>query len=360
MIKVGISHGDINGVGYEVILKTFETEEMLEICTPVIYGSPKVATFHRKAIDNQTNFIVRDSIEEVRDKSVNMINCFGEDEVKVCFGVATADKDEVARKALDSAIADVKAGHIDVLVAAPCTFAENENGSNQVSYIKQLTETTATPLTIMIADGIRIASATESMPLEKVSDAVTKDLLQEKIQMLHDTLQRDFCIEKPRIAVVALNPKDGEGEFAGSHEKEIIEPLVKELFDNGKLCFGPYSADYIFSNGNYSRFDAILTMYHDQAVAPFKALTGGDGTKYVAGLPLVVTSPAHDAAYDIAGKGIASECAMRNAIYSAIDAFRNRRQYERIHANPLRKQYYEKRDDSDKLKLDQVNEEETY
>lgn len=359
MIKVGISHGDINGIGYEVILKTFETEEILDICTPVIYGSPKVATFHRKATNNQTNFIVRNDMEEVKDKSVNMINCFGEDEIKICLGTATADKDEVAIKALDNAIADIKEGKIDVLVTAPCTFTTSKEVS-QTLYISKQTEAASAPLVIMIAEGIRIASATENISINRVANEITKDLLTERIQLLNTTLQRDFCIEKPRIAVVALNPKDGEGEFAGTEETNIIEPTVKELFDSGILCFGPYSADYIFSNDNYSHFDAILTMYYDQAVAPFKALAYNEGTKYIAGLPIVVTAPAHDASYEIAGKGIASENAMRNAIYSAIDAYRNRKKYYEIHANPLRKQYYEKRDDSDKLKLDQVTDEETY
>ena len=356
MIKVGISHGDINGIGYEVILKTFETEEMLEICTPIIYGSPKVATFHRKAIDNQTNFIVRESIEEVKDKSVNMINCFGEEEIKISFGNATADKDSVARRALDSVIKDIKNGNIDVLITAPCTFTTGEE-TTQTEYIRKQTETEVAPLTLLLAEGIRIASATESLPIDKVAGTITNEVLTDRLQILIKTLQRDFGIERPRIAVLSLNPKNGEGEFSETEELEIIEPTVKEMFDGGKLCFGPYSADYIFSNNNYTHFDAILAMYHDQATAPFNALTNGDGTHYLAGLPIVVTAPAHDASYDIAGKGIASESAMRHAVYTAIDVLRNRRKHDEMYANPLRKQYYDKRDDSDKLKLDQVTEE---
>ena len=357
MIKAGITHGDINGIGYEVILKTFESEEMLDICTPVIYGSPKVATFHRKATENQTNFIVRNSISEIKDRSVNMINCFGEEEIKVEFGQPTAEKDEVARRALDAAIADIQAENIDVLVAAPCTFSTGES-ANQIDYICKQIKSESAPLTILQSEGLRITSVTENIPINKVAGTITKELLQSRVKILNDTLQRDFRIEKPRIAIIALNPKDGEGEFAGTEEKEIIAPTVKELFDNGTLCFGPYPSDYIFSNGNFSRFDAILTMYYDQAVAPFTALTNGEGIKYYAGLPVVATSPAHDAAYGIAGKGVASETAFRNAIYAAIDAFRSRKQFDEIHSNPLRKQYYEKRDDSDKLKLDQITEEE--
>jgi len=355
MIRVAITHGDINGTGYEEILKAFEVESMLDICTPVIYGSPKVATYHRKAIGNQTNFIVRNNISEVKDHSVNMVNCFGEDEIKVELGQATAEKDSVAKKSIESALHDLKEGRTDVMVTAPCSFS---NGKSQTAFIYSQLQSETLPLNILMTDRLRIVSATNNIPLSEVSGKISKELLAGKLKALETALQRDFCIERPRIAVLALNPKDGEGNFVGKEESEIIEPLVKEMFEAGTLCFGPYPADYIFSNGNYDHFDAILTMYADQGMAPFKALGGGDGVMYTACLPYIITAPAHDSQYAIAGKNTASPEALRNAIYSAIDALRNRRQYEKIHSNPLRKQYYDKRDDSDKLKLDQVNDDE--
>ncbi len=354
MIKIGITHGDINGTGYEIIFRCFENEEMLSLCTPVIYGSPKAATFHRKSIDNQTNFIVRANVSEIRDHSVNMVNCFGEDELKIEFGTATEDKDKIAQVSLDKALKDVQQENVDILVTAPVTFSD---GTSQVDYISQKINGSNEPQTILIADRLRIASVTENIALQQVSKYITKELISQKIQTLRSVLQRDFCIENPRIAIIALNPKEGESSFAGTEEKEIISPLVQEMFNAGTLCFGPYSAEYIFSDNNYDHFDAVLTMYYDQAMVPFKAITHREGYRYISGLPFIVTSPAHDAQYEIAGKGIASVDAFRNAIYAAIDAYRNRKQYDAIHAHPLQKQFHDKRDDSDKLKLDQVSEE---
>jgi 4-hydroxythreonine-4-phosphate dehydrogenase len=358
MIRVGISQGDINGIGYEIILKTFESEEMLEICTPVIYGSPKVATYHRKAINSQTNFVVRNSIEEVQDKSVNMVNCFGEEEIKVEYGTPTPVSEKAALISLDHAIDDLKEGKIDVLVTAPFNLT-NLAEATQSEYIQKKTTEDKNSLTIMMAGSLRIALATENLPINQVSATITKELLTEKLVILQNTLKRDFYIDNPRIAVLALNPRNGENEFTGTEEKEILKPTLEELFNQGVRCFGPYAADYIFGENNYKHFDAILAMYHDQGYTPFKALTQDEGVNYTAGLPIVTTSPAHGNAYDIAGKGDASECAFRNAIYTAIDAIRNRRRYDSTHAHPLRRQYYEKRDDSDKLKLDQDTEDTT-
>lgn len=361
MIRIGITQGDINGIGYEIILKTFEAEEMLELCTPVIYGSPKVATYHRKSIGSNTNFIVRNNIDEIQDKSVNMVNCFGEEEIKVDYGKATPEAEQAALTSLNCAIADMKAGKIDVLVTAPLNFTSpaDTGAATQTEHIQKLTAEGKKPLTIMMAGNLRIALATENMPLSQVAPAVTKDTLTEKLVILQNTLKRDFYIDNPRIAVMALNPKNGENEFAGTEEKEIIAPTLADLFNHGVRCFGPYAADYLFSDDNYKHFDAILAMYYDQGLTPFRTLAQNEGVCYTAGLPVVTTSPAHGIAYDIAGKGEASEAGFRNAIYAAIDATRNRQRYDSAHAHPLRRQYYEKRDDSDKLKLDQTTDDET-
>ncbi|MBQ9363942.1 MAG: 4-hydroxythreonine-4-phosphate dehydrogenase PdxA, partial [Bacteroidaceae bacterium] len=342
-------------------LKTFEAEEMLDLCTPVIYGSPKAATYHRKAVNNQTNFTVRNSIDEVQDKSVNMINCFGEEEIKIEYGTTSPAAESAAITALDWALQDLKAGKIDVLVTAPfsLTTPTADGCVTQTEYIQKKLEEEKTPLNIMMAGTLRIALVTENLPISKVASAITKDTIIEKMVTLQNTLKRDFYIDNPRIAVLALNPKDGENEFAGTEEKEIIMPAMEELFNHGVRCFGPYPADYIFGNDNYKRFDAILAMYHDQGYSPFKTLEKDNGVNYTAGLSIVATSPAQGNGYDIAGKGEASESPFRNAIYAAIDALRNRRRYDSSHAHPLRRQYYEKRDDSDKLKLDQATEDTT-
>ena len=355
MIRIGIPQGDINGIGYEIILKTFETEEMLELCTPVIYGSPKIATYHKKTIGSNTNFVVRNTPDEIQDRSLNMVNCFGEEEIKVEYGKATPEAEQAALTALDRAIEDLKAGQIDVMVTAPLPSASRIADE----HIRQLAPPNRNGLTIMIANNLRIALATDSLPISQVASAITKDTLTEKLVILQNTLKRDFCIDNPRIAVLALNPKNGENDFAGSEEKEIIAPTLAELFSHGVRCFGPYAAEYLFSDKNYQHFDAILAMYHDQGITLFNALSQDEGVNYMAGLPVVVASPAHGSAYDIAGKGEASETAFRNALYTAIDAVRNRQRYDSSHAHPLRRQYYEKRDDSDKLKLDQADDEGT-
>ena len=361
MIRIGITHGDINGIGYELILKTFETEEMLSLCTPVIYGSPKVATYHRKAISSQTNFNVRASIDEVQDKTVNMVNCFGEEELKIEYGKATPEAETAALTALDRALEDLQAGKLDVLVTAPFSLSAStaQGAATQAEYIRQKVAADKKSLTMMMAEPLRIALATENLPISNVAPAITRDTIIEKMVTLQNTLKRDLYIDNPRIAVLALNPKNESGEFAGTEEAEIITPALEELFSHGVRCFGPYAADYIFSDENYKHFDAILAMYHDQGFTPFKALAQDQGIIYTAGLPIVATAPAQGTAYELAGKGESSETAFRNAIYAAIDAVRNRRRYDASHAHPLRRQYYEKRDDSDKLKLDQAKEDTT-
>ena len=361
MIRIGITQGDINGIGYEVILKTFEAEDMLDICTPVIYGSPKVATYPRKTINSPTNFVVRETIDQVQDKSINMINCFGEEEIKVEYGTVTPEAQTAAVTALDRALEDLSAGKIDVLVTAPFNFSQPtaDGIASQTEYIQKKVVAEKKPLTIMMAGTLRIALATDNLPISQVSAAITKETVIERMVTLQNTLKRDFYLDNPRIAVLALNPKDNEDEFAGTEEKEVIKPAMEELFNHGVRCFGPYAADYIFSDDNFKHFDAILAMYHDQGFTPFKALAQGEGVNYTAGLPIVATSPAHGNEYEIAGKGEASEASFRNSIYAAIDALRNRRRYDSSHAHPLRRQYYEKRDDSDKLKLDQATEETT-
>lgn len=359
-IRVGITQGDVNGVGYEVILKTFADPTMLELCTPIIYGSPKVAAYHRKSLDLNTNFSIVNSASEASYNKLSVVNC-NEDEVKVEFSKPDPEAGKAAFQALEKAIADYKEGLIDVLVTAPINKhtiqSESFSFPGHTEYIEEKMDDGGKSLMILMKDDLRVALVTGHLPLKEVASHVTKEIIQEKITIFHKALKVDFDIDAPRIAVLSLNPHAGDEGLLGTEEQEIISPAIQEMSDKGMLCYGPYPADGFMGSGNYTRFDGILAMYHDQGLVPFKLLAMEDGVNYTAGLPVIRTSPAHGTAYDIAGKGEANEESFRQAVYAAIDIYRNRKADKQIYANPLRKQYYEKRDDSDKLKLDTVDDE---
>lgn len=359
-IRIGITHGDINGVGYEVILKTFSDPLMLDLCTPVIYGSPKVAAYHRKAMDLATNFSIITSATEAAHGRLSVLNCT-DDEVKVEFSKADPSAGKAALDALERAVEDYKAGLIDALVTAPINkhtiHSEQFDFPGHTEYIEQRLGNGDKALMILMKGDFRVALVTGHIPVSQIAPTLTKDLIKEKLAIFNRSLKQDFGISAPRIAVFSLNPHAGDGGLLGTEEEEIIIPALKEMAAQGVLCYGPYPADGFMGSGNFTRFDGILAMYHDQGLAPFKALAMDEGVNFTAGLPVVRTSPAHGTAYDIAGKGMASEDSFRQAVYVAIDVFRNRQRDKEAHANPLRKQYYEKRDDSDKLKLDNAEEE---
>ncbi|MBU3812919.1 MAG: 4-hydroxythreonine-4-phosphate dehydrogenase PdxA [Candidatus Bacteroides intestinipullorum] len=359
-IRIGITHGDINGVGYEVILKTFSDPLMLDLCTPVIYGSPKVAAYHRKAMDLATNFSIITSATEAAHGRLSVLNCT-DDEVKVEFSKADPGAGKAALDALERAVEDYKAGLIDALVTAPINkhtiHSEQFDFPGHTEYIEQRLGNGDKALMILMKGDFRVALVTGHIPVSQIAPTLTKDLIKEKLAIFNRSLKQDFGISAPRIAVFSLNPHAGDGGLLGTEEEEIIIPALKEMAAQGVLCYGPYPADGFMGSGNFTRFDGILAMYHDQGLAPFKALAMDEGVNFTAGLPVVRTSPAHGTAYDIAGKGMASEDSFRQAVYVAIDVFRNRQRDKEAHANPLRKQYYEKRDDSDKLKLDNAEEE---
>lgn len=359
-IKIAITHGDINGVGYEVILKTFSNPEMLSLCTPIIYGSPKVAIYHRNAVGLQENFNVVKDARDVKDNQLNLLNCFGDEEIKIEFGKPTPEAGRAAFVALEAAVKDLDAGLVDVLVTAPINKhtiqCDGFRFPGHTEYVEQKLGRGQKALMILMNENVRVALVTTHVPMAKLAQCITQPLIEEKLQILNQSLKRDLFIENPRIAVLSLNPHCGDGGLLGDEEQTVISPAIENCFKQGIRCFGPYPADGFFGSGNYRHFDAILAMYHDQGLAPFKALAMGDGVNFTAGLPVVRTSPAHGTAYDIAGKNEASELSFRQAVYTAIDVFRNRIKYDEAFGNPLRKQYYEKRDDSDKLKLDQVTE----
>lgn len=357
-IRIGITQGDINGVGYEVILKTFSDPVMLELCTPIIYGSPKVAAYHRKSLDIATNFSIINTASDAGNNRLTVLNCT-DDEVKVEFSKPDLEAGKAALGALERAIEDYKAGLIDVLVTAPInkhTIQSEEFAfPGHTEYIEERLGDGGKALMILMKDDFRVALVTGHIPVSQIASSITKELIQEKLYIFNRSLKKDFGIGAPRIAVLALNPHAGDEGLLGTEEQEIISPAIEEMASRGVLCYGPYPADGFMGSGNYMHFDGVLAMYHDQGLAPFKALAMDEGVNYTAGLPVVRTSPAHGTAYDIAGKGLACEDSFRQAIYVAMDVFRNRQREKTAHANPLRKQYYEKRDDSDKLKLDTVD-----
>ncbi len=351
-LRIGITQGDPNGVGYEVIFKTFADPSMFELCTPVIYGSPKVATYHRKALNLPVNFNIVESAEKVKDGCLNIVNCYDE-EIQITLGTPSAEAGKTAFECLERAVLEYKTGWIDAIVTAPIDKNTIQSDAfrfcGHTEYFASCFGDKAEPLMILMNDRLRVALVTTHLPIRKVADAITKEAIEKKLTLFDRSLRRDFYLDNPRIAVLSLNPHAGDHGLLGSEEEEVITPAIKEMFDKGVLCFGPYPADGFFGAGLYTHFDGVLAMYHDQGLAAFKALAMDDGVNFTAGLPLVRTSPDHGTAYDIAGKNLASEASMRHAIYTAMDVVKNRAQFDKDGANPLRRQTFDKpRGDKDK------------
>lgn len=355
-LKVGITHGDINGIGYEVILKALDNPTILEFCTPVVYGSAKIAAFYRKALDMQPMQLNQAaSAAEIRDGVVNVINVVGED-VKVEPGVETAAAGQAAFTALERAVADLREGRIDVLVTAPINKHNIQSDTfhfpGHTEYLQEaLGAEGDRALMVLCTDDLRVALVTTHLPIAKVPAAITREGIVGKLRDFHRSLVRDFGIHAPRIAVLSLNPHAGEGGLLGTEEQEIIAPAIDDVRSSKILAFGPYASDGFFGSGLYRRFDGVLAMYHDQGLAPFKTLAMDAGVNFTAGLPFVRTSPDHGTGYDIAAKGQASEQSMRNAIFAAIDIYRNRVREDAATANPLRRQYFSKGNDNVVLDL---------
>jgi 4-hydroxythreonine-4-phosphate dehydrogenase len=354
-IKIGITQGDVNGIGYEVILKAFDDPTMLELCTPIVYGSPKVMTYHRKALDLETSFTIINSAAEAVNGRLNVVNSC-DDEVKVELGKPSKESGKAAFDALEKAMAEYKEGMFDVLVTAPIhkQMIQSENFAfpGHTEYIEQCMGESAKALMILANETLRVALVTGHVPVAKIASTITQELIQEKLSIFNASLKSDFGIGAPRIAVLALNPHAGDGGVIGTEEETIITPAIKAMREQGVLCYGPFPADGFMGNGTFSRFDGVLAMYHDQGLTPFKVLAMENGVNFTAGLPIVRTSPDHGTAFDIAGKNEATADSFRQALYMAMDIYRNRKRDDEAHRNPLRKLYFEKRDDSDKLKLD--------
>ncbi len=353
-IRVAITQGDTNGVGYEVILKVFSDPNILELCTPIIYGSPKIASYHRKALNLEVPYTIINHAEEARDGRVNLLACF-DDEIKIEIGQPSQEAGAAALKALDRAMTDYRSELYDVLVTAPINKATIQSPGfhfpGHTEYIETSVGEGEKALMILMNETLRVALVTTHLPIKDIAKAITKEGIVEKATIFHKALKRDFRISSPRIAVLSLNPHAGDNGLLGSEEKDIILPAIEELADKGIQAFGPFAADGFFGSGAYDHFDGVLAMYHDQGLAPFKTIALESGVNYTAGLPIVRTSPDHGTAYDIAGKGIADENSMRQAIFTAIDVFRNRQFYDEPLQNPLPKLFHEKREDGDKARF---------
>lgn len=325
--KIGITQGDINGISYEVILKALSDNKITELCTPIIYGIAKVASFHKSKLDMQESTIqVIKKLEQVNLKKSNLLNLV-EQEVKVDLGTSTETAGKMAELSLNAACNDLKNRKIDAIVTAPINKANIQSATfkfnGHTEYLaSQFDAKDATMM--MISDDCRIAFATNHLPVEQVSKSLSKDLIIKKLQIINETLKKDFACTNPTIAVLALNPHAGDNGLIGNEEKEIIKPAIDAAFMSKINAFGPFPADGFFGTGHYRKFDAVLAMYHDQGMVPFKVISRGEGVNFTAGLPIVRTSPAHGTAYDIVGRNLASGNSMRNAIYLAIDILRNR------------------------------------
>ncbi len=340
-IIAGISQGDINGIGYEVIIKALSDPMINDVCTPVVYGSPKVAAYHRKALNiNNFNFNNIRTPAEAHAKKANMINCL-DDDIRVELGKSTTQGGEAALISLEKAVEDLKNGKIDVLITAPIDKhniqSENFQFNGHTEYLKAKADA-AEALMFMISDSMRIGIATGHVPIREVPELITLETLMNKIKLMNQSLILDFGIRKPRIAVLGLNPHAGDNSLIGLEEAEIITPAIHQSQKEGILAFGPFPADGFFGAGSFSKFDGILAMFHDQGLTPFKALSFDSGVNFTAGLPFIRTSPVHGTAFSIAGKGEASENSLRQAIYLACDIFRNRQIYTEITSNPLKHQ----------------------
>lgn len=345
-LKIAITHGDINGVGYEVILKALEDNRILELCTPVIYGSAKIAAHYRKLLNLPgVQFCQIPDPTQAVDGTVSIINVVGED-TKLEPGVPTEVAGKAALASLERAVADLRAGTVDALVTAPINKHSMQSDTfifpGHTEYLEASVGDGAKALMVLFNESIRVALVTTHLPLAKVPAEITKEAVLEKLRLFSRSLHRDFGVDNPRIAVLSLNPHAGENGMLGTEENDHIIPAIREAKDQKIMAFGPYAADGFFGSGRFVKFDGVLAMYHDQGLAPFKTMAMDDGVNFTAGLPYVRTSPDHGTGYDITGRGEASPESMRSAIYAAIDIVRARASEDHAHRNPLRRQFYDK------------------
>ena len=336
-IKVGISIGDLNGIGLETIIKTFKDSRMMDFCTPIVFGSTKVASIHRKAIEMQDfNFNIINTIKDANPKKANLLNIWNED-IEINFGTATTKSGEFSFDSLKRASEALKNNDIDVLVTAPINKASiQEKVTNFIGHTEFLQGNfEGESLMIMVSERMKVAFVTGHVPLTEVKKAITIKNIILKTKKLNTSLIQDFGIRLPKIAVLGLNPHAGENGLLGGEENESIIPALKKLKEEGIMAFGPYPADSFFTSKNLENFDGILSMYHDQGLTAFKTLSFSDGVNFTAGLNIIRTSPVHGTAYEIAGQGIADERSFREAVFMACDIYKKRTEFKLLNENPL-------------------------
>ncbi len=335
-IKVGISVGDLNGVGIEVILKTFEDSRMLEFCTPVVFGSSKSVSFHKKALGIDTGIHGVDRMDKVIHNKLNLLNVWKE-MIDLELGTPTEISGKYAYESLRRAVAALKKGDIDVLVTAPIDkhnmSSEDFQFPGHTEYLEQELEGEA--LMILMTEELRVGLITGHLPLKEVAAAIDASRIVKKVEIMHQALKNDFSINRPRIAVLGLNPHCGDKGVIGTEDDEIVAPAIAELQKKGRLVYGPYAADGFFGSGNYKNFDGVMAMYHDQGLAPFKTIAFGHGVNFTAGLNKIRTSPDHGTAFDIAGQGKADHQSFREALFAAIELFKSRTSNMELGKNKL-------------------------
>lgn len=350
-IRVAIAHGDTNGIGYKLIFKTFGESEMLELCTPIIYGLPKVAAYHRKALEIEANFAIINEAEDARGNRLNMLPCFDED-VKVELGEPTEESNAAAMKALDKALSDYLEGKFDVLVTAPLRNGPVKDGNETFAclsdYVAKRLGEEHKNIDIMVNSSMRVAILADNRALQEVSKVITEENLTEKVELLMRSLKRDFRLSNPRVAVLSLN-----ADAQGVEEKNVLAPTVVGAREKGNNVFGPYTAENIFGTGRYDAFDGILAMYHDQGIVPFRSIGTDEGCLFTTGLSLPFATCMQGVSPDAGGEEDAEALvnSFRHAIYMAIDSFLHRQEYDEPTANPLQKLYHERRDESEKVRF---------
>ena len=337
-IKVGISIGDLNGIGCEVVLKTFEDSRMLDFCTPIIFASNKTISYQKSEIGLEINYNGIQEASKALEGKINVVNVWREIPT-INFGEATKEGGDYAIKSLKAAVTALKNGEVDVLVTAPINKnniqAEDFKFPGHTDYLAQ--ELEGESLMFMVTDELKVGLLTDHIAVKDVAQAITPELIKSKVATIEKSLKIDFGISKPKIALLGINPHSGDNGIIGQEDDAILKPVIKEISEAGTLVYGPYSADSFFGSDGFKKFDAILAAYHDQGLIPFKTLSFGKGVNYTAGLNKVRTSPDHGTAYEIAGKGKADHSSFKEAVFTAIEIFRNREEFTELTANPLKK-----------------------
>ena len=338
-IKIGISIGDLNGIGGELVVKTFDDNRMLEFCTPIIYASAKTLAFFKRHFQSSLEFNKIQKASQAVNSKVNVVSVWHED-VKINFGEEDPKIGGYAIKSLQAAVEDLKNDQIDVLVTAPINKHNIQSDEfkfpGHTDYLAQ--ELQGDSLMFMVSDDLKVGLLTDHVPVSEVSNQITAELIEKKISIIYNSLIKDFNIRKPRIAILGINPHTGDNGVIGSEDDTVLRPTLETIKNTGQLVYGPYAADSFFGSKNYKNFDAIVATYHDQGLIPFKTLAFGNGVNYTAGLNKVRTSPDHGTAYEIAGKGIADITSFKEAIFSGMTIFRNRKMNQILTSNPLLKQ----------------------